>query len=133
VSDHDELREAIARQRGLPAAAASFLRGQTTSELDESADRPADLFDERSEPEPAASPFDPAERVRRKQDLAAIFLGRPQQPGDEQGRYTRAAVIHRGAREPVLPKRSPEVAHNETLISLLKTRGADSGIYFGGF
>jgi hypothetical protein len=114
----DELRVDLARERGLPDAAVSFLRGGTVAEVEAEADTLAALLGTTRvarEPEcgPAQNPFTiaVAQKQQRKRELLATFSGRhPQQPRDARGRF---ATFDGGARQSVPAPRDPEADHNE--------------------
>jgi hypothetical protein len=120
-----ELRQLVATEHGLPAETASFLRGATVEEIEESALALARLLrDRREESPPDFFSAAATAKAARQRALVNLLTGRPpQQPRDERGRF--AAGGFDGGVRPGLA-RTPE-SHDEMLIRVLRSREADHG------
>ena len=124
----DELRADLARERGLPDSAVSFLQGGTVAELEAQADTLGGLLGTthaQREPEPAPAPnlrdVALAEKARRRQELVALVSGRAPQPRDAAGRFATTGFDGGdGASLPV--PRDPEADHNATVSQLANLR-----------
>ena len=134
MSELDQVRSAIADQRGLGMTALPFIDGTTIEELESSADRLAELIAAhrgRSRPEPERDIFTEAlaAKTARKQELLAMFSGRSteRQPRDQAGRFARTSGFDGGAR-PTLPPSPP--SHDQWLGEVVRRRRADQGIHF---
>ena len=134
MSGIDELRVDLARARGLPDTAVSFLQGGTVAELEAQADTLAGLLGTthaQREPEPPApNPFAiaAAQKEQRKRELTAMFTGRAPQPRDPAGRFATAS-FDGGARQPVQAPRDAMRAYGELITQLAAVRrvgGSDS-------
>jgi hypothetical protein len=128
----DHVRHEIARARGLGQDATTFLNGTTVTEIERQAGALANLIGtsgDRGEPDPAATPADPistaiANRQAQKRRLAAMIIGRPEQPRDELGRFaSRSVSFDGGARGRPLPTApSPEQQHDQAILALARLR-----------
>ena len=77
------------------------------------------------EAEPPVDPFTATADAKAERQQALMDALRVRTPRDTRGRFVPAAAdFHRGAREPVPP--SPET-HEQTLVSVLRSREADVG------
>jgi hypothetical protein len=120
----DELREAVAREHGLPEGSASFLTGSSLVELEQSAERFAELLTtsrpQEPEPVPELDPIRAALRDKQaqKRELREMFVGRERrsQPRDTQGRYASFDGGYRGRSVP-LPK-DPIAEHDRLVASV---------------
>jgi hypothetical protein len=122
----DELRVDLARERGLPDTAASFLQGRTVAEVEAQAGTLVALLGKtraarEPEPAPAPNPFAIATAQKeRKRAVLALFTGRASQPRDAKGRY---AGFDGGARQPVPERASdPERDHGELVAQIVRLR-----------
>jgi hypothetical protein len=128
----DQLRVDLARERGLPDGAATFLEGRTVAEVEAQADTLAVLLGTthaagEPEPAPAPNPFviASAQKERRKRELAAMFTGRTPQPRDARGRF--ASGFDGGARLPVIEPSDALRDHDRFVGDALRDRRADAG------
>jgi hypothetical protein len=137
----DELRLVVAREHGLDEGTARFLRGETLTELEESAIALAKLLDREpytQEPAPEQEPgrdapdlFSAAARAKaeRRKALEAAIAGGAPKPRDVRGRFsTLRGGFDGGARQPVR-QQAPE-DHGVWLVRLLRSRSADLGAGF---
>jgi hypothetical protein len=115
----DEVRKAVATDRGLPDGAEAFVSGTSLAELEASADALSRLVASHSRPE-RSEPQDlfvrtRAEKAERQRTILAMFTGRGPQARNDLGQFSSRGSFDGGARQPVAAPRDAEQEHGKLI------------------